>query len=293
MTPAAPRSYARLGAMVVIAAVVIGAGIFASTLFGTATKAPQTAATAPTTSSCSPTSDLAAPRRFAFNIAVNYTGRWEATATGYSPTAGANGATPAFVDCYTGSGVGLIYLSDWNEGGQATLQLVAEKTDSGGGNLTISVTFGASNSMTEANSTSLPEGSATVTATMLGEAAVVSNFTATTSSAGATRLYDVTFLQEGDCSPPVYVLPWSVTLGNETIAQPSNATLPIKSPPSTYGPANQSLTTIAFSVPDGVYQYTISPPGTFSSDSGSITVNGAGVLVMVYGPAIGCRTTQG
>jgi len=220
MAPTAPRNYLRLGALVAIAAVVIGAGIFASTLFGTSTTT-QTAATAPTTAtSCSPTGDFAAPRHFAFNVAVNYTGRWNATAEGYS------GTTPAFIDCYTGSGVGLIYLSDWNQGGRATLRVVAEKTDPGSGNLTISITFGASSFMAETNSTSLPKGSATITATILDNAAVASNFT-TTTSAGATRLYDVTFQQSGDCSPPVYVAPWSVTLGNETSAEPSNATLPI------------------------------------------------------------------
>ena len=289
MTPAPPRNYARLGAMVVIAAVVIGAGIFASTLlFGTATKTPQTVVTAPATSSCSPTGDLAAPRHFAFNIAVNYTGRWEATATGYSPTGGATTTAPAFIDCYTGSGVGLIYLSDWNQGGQATLKVVAEKADSGIGNLSISVTFGASNSMTETNSTSLPGGSATITATMLGEAAVVSNFTSTTSAPGGTRLYQVTFRQSGSCSPPAYLAPWSVTLGNETIAEPSTATLPIQNGTYIAEPRYQNVSTIAFSVPDGVYQYRLAPFGAFSPDSGSVTVDGADVSMTVNGPILVC-----
>jgi hypothetical protein len=285
MTPEAPRNYLRLGALLVIAAVVVGAGIYASTLFGTATTASQTSTTTPTTStSCAPTDDLAPPRHFAFNIAVNYTGPWNATAEGYS------GNTPAFIECYTGDGVGLIYISDWDQGGQATLQVVAERGDSGGGNLSISITYGATNSMTEENSTSLPGGSATITATILDNAAVASSFTTTTSAAGGTRLYDVTFQQSGDCSPPVYVVPWSVTLGNVTIAQPSNATLPITSAPSNSGQTNQTLSTIVFSVPDGSYQYTISPKGTFASDYGSVTVNGTSVLVTVYSPAIGCKT---
>src|SRR5208282_4032724 len=144
MTPAAPRNYLRLGALVVIAAVVIGAGIFASTLFGTATTTSQTTSTTlSTSSSCVPTDDVAPPRNFAFDVAVNYTGPWNATAEGYS------GTTPAFIECYTGSGVGLFYLSDWDQGGQATLQVVAEKGGSGGGNLSISIEFGATNSMTE------------------------------------------------------------------------------------------------------------------------------------------------
>lgn len=285
MTPAAPRNYARLGAAIVIAAVVIGAGIFASTLFGTATT-PQTVATAPTTAtSCSPTGDLAAPRRFAFNIAVNYTGLWNATAEGYS------GTTPAFIDCYTGSGVGLIYLSDWNQGGRATLRVVAEKTYPGSGNLTISMTFGASNFMTEANSTSLPKGSATITATMLGEKAVLSNFTATTSAAGGTQLYEVTFHQSGACSPLAYVAPWSVTLGNETIAEPSAASLPIQNGTYFAGPQYQNLSTIAFSVPDGVYQYKLAPYGAFGPNSGGVTVDGADVSIPANGPILSCAVT--
>jgi hypothetical protein len=286
VTPEAPHNYTRLAAAIVIAAVVIGAGIFASTLFATVTTAPQKIATTTlTTASCSPTGDFAAPRHFAFNIAVNYTGRWEATAEGYS------GATPAFIDCYTGSGVGLIYLSDWNQGGRATLQVVAEKMDDGNGNLSISMTFGASNSMTQTNSTSLPHGSATITATMLGEAAVASNGTVTTSSALETRLYDVTFHQSGACSPLAYVAPWSVTLGNETIAEPSNATLPIPGGPYAGGPENQNLSTIVFSVPDGVYQYTLSPSGAFASPVGSVTVNGSDVSVEVDGPLFSCTAT--
>jgi hypothetical protein len=296
MTPAAPRSYLRLVGLVVIAAAVVGAGIFASTLFGTATKTPQSVTTAPAaTASCSPTGDLAAPRHFAFNVAVNYTGPWRATASGYSVTGGANGAspvaTPAFVDCYTGDGVGLIYLSDWNQGGQATLRVAAEKTDSGSGNLSISITFGASNSMTETNSTSLPKGSATVTATMLGEAAVASNFTLTTSPAGGARLYDVTFHQSGACSPLAYVAPWSVTLDNQTIAEPSNATLPIPGGPYAAGPDFQNLSTIAFSVPNGLYQYSLSPSGAFAQPAGTVTVDGSDVSIEVDGPVLSCTTT--
>jgi len=285
VTPEAPRNYTRLGAAIVIAAVVIGAGVFASTLFATATMTPQKVTTTTlATTSCSPTGDFAAPRHFAFNIAVNYTGQWEATAEGYS------GTTPAFIDCYTGNGVGLIYLSDWNQGGRATLQVVAEKTDDSNGNLSISITFGASNSMTQTNSTSLPHGSATITATILGEAAVVSNGTLTTSSDAEARLYDVTFHQSGACSPLAYVAPWSVTLGNETIAEPSNATLPISGGSYAAGPENQNLSTIAFSVPDGVYQYSLSPSGAFASPVGSVTVNGSDVSVEVNGPVVSCTT---
>jgi hypothetical protein len=285
MTPGAPHNYTRLAAAIVIAAVVIGAGIFASTLFATVTTPQKTATSTLTTASCSPTGDFAPPRHFAFNIAVNYTGQWEATAEGYS------GTTPAFIDCYRGSGVGLIYLSDWNQGGRATLQVVAEKTDDGSGNLSISMTFGASNSMTQTNSTTLLHGTATITATMLGEAAVASNGTVTTSSGLEMRLYDVTFHQSGACSPLAYVAPWSVTLGNETVAEPSNATLPIPGGPYAGGPENQNLSTIVFSVPDGVYQYALSPSGAFALPVGSVTVNGSDVSVEVEGPLFSCTAT--
>ena len=286
MTPAAPRNHLRLWALVVVAAVVIGAGVFASTFFGTATTTPRTtSATLSTSSSCAPTDDLAPPRHFAFNIAVNYTGPWNATAEGYS------GTTPAFIECYTGSGVGLFYLSDWDQGGRATLQVVAQKADSGSGNLSISIAFGATNSMTEENSTSLPGGSATITATILDNAAVASNFTATTSAAGGTHLYEVTFHQSGACSPLAYVAPWSVTLGNETIAEPSNATLPISEGSYAAGPEFQNLSTIAFSVPNGLYQYNLSPSGAFAQPTGSVMVDGSDVSIEVNGPVLTCTTT--
>jgi hypothetical protein len=288
MTPERRRNRIRLGAAVVILAVVIGAGVFATSLFGTAATQSQTnTAINSTAASCSPTNDLAAPRHFAFNIAVNYTGKWGATVTGYSGV-----ATPAFVDCYTGTGAGFIYLSDWNQGGMATLHVVAEKTDSGGGNLSISMTFGSSNSTTLTNSTSLPHGSAMIAATMLGEAAIVSSGTVTASVPVESQLYDVTFRQSGACSPLAYVAPWSVTLGNETVAEPSNATLPIPGGPYLAGPQYQGLSTIVFSVPNGIYQYSLAPSGAFAQAAGSVTVNGSDVSIEVNGPVLSCATTH-
>ena len=127
---------------------------------------------------------------------------------------------------------------------------------------------------------------------MLGEAAVASNGTLTTSSGAEARLYDVTFHQSGACSPLAYVAPWSVTLGNETIEEPSNATLPIPGGSYAAGPENQNLSTIAFSVPDGVYQYSVSPAGAFASPVGSIAVNGSDISIEVSGPVVSCTTTH-
>ena len=298
MAADAPRNYTKIIVAIVIATLVIGGGVLASSYFGSATTTPQDAATPTTTNpTCAQTGDLAAPRNFAFNIAVNYTGPWNATVTGYSISGSAgNGQasspTPAFVDCYTGSGVGLIFLSDWNEGGQATLHIVAEKGDSGAGNLSVSIRFGSTNSLTEANSTSLPLGSATITATMLGLQAVPPSSTTSTSSAVGTQLYEVTFQQAGACSPTVFAAPWAVTMGGQTIAEPANTTLPISGGGYTASPQFQSFSAIVFSVPNGTYQYNISPTGPFERTSGSVMVNGTNVTVAVEGPVVSCTTTS-
>lgn len=105
-------------------------------------------------------------------------------------------------------------------------------------------------------------------------------------------LYNVTFKQGGACSPPVYTIPWSVTLGGRTEAEPSNATLPIANGPYTAGPEPPGLYTIVFtSVPDGVYQYKIAPSGPFYTTSGTIRVNGTDVSVPVDGPVVSCVAT--
>ena len=201
-------------------------------------------------------------------------------------------ATLAFIDCYSGNGVGLFYLSDWNQGGQATLQVVAEKTTPSSGNLSISMMYGGSNSMTQTNSTTLPNGSATITATILGNAAIAPTGPPATYATSEARFYEVSFHQSGACSPSAYVAPWSVTLGNQTIAEPSGATLPIPNGTFSAGPANQNLSTIVFSVPNGVYGYRISPYGAFSPTSGTITVDGSDVSVEANGPILSCTTTQ-
>ncbi len=105
-------------------------------------------------------------------------------------------------------------------------------------------------------------------------------------------VYNVTFQQIGACSPPVYTVPWSVTLGSKTKAEPTNTPLPIANGSYTAGPEPPGLYTIVFtSVPDGVYQYRIAPSGPFSVTSGTVTVNGADVSVQVQGPVVACRTT--
>ena len=117
--------------------------------------------------------------------------------------------------------------------------------------------------------------------------------TTTTTVAAASQLYNVTFQQTGACSPPVYTVPWSVTLGGRTEAEPPNTPLPIANGSSyTAGPEPPGLYTIVFTgIPDGVYQYKIAPSAPFTILSGTITVNGADVSVPVYGPVVSCTTT--
>jgi hypothetical protein len=97
------------------------------------------------------------------------------------------------------------------------------------------------------------------------------------------RVYQVTFEQQGACAPPpLYTAPWSVILAAETEAEPSNATLSIPSSPITAGPTLVNSSIIVFSVPDGVYQYTISPEFGFSPSSGTVRVQGDDVTIMLY-----------
>ncbi len=71
----------------------------------------------------------------------------------------------------------------------------------------------------------LPSGSFDVSHSQGGESncdsSTTTTSTATTFTSTRPQLYNVTFQQAGACSPAVYVLPWSVTLGNTTEAQPA------------------------------------------------------------------------
>ena len=75
-----------------------------------------------------------------------------------------------------------------------------------------------------------------------------------------STVYKVAFKQLGACSPPAFVSPWSVTLGNLTEAEPSNATIPVRNDSIVASPSFENLSTIVFSVPNGVYHYLIYPP---------------------------------
>ena len=122
----------------------------------------------------------------------------------------------------------------------------------------------------------------TTTVTVIG--------TATTPAGG--RLYEVTFRQSGACTPTVYAAPWSVTLGPWTVAEPSNATLPIATNSGSAGPSDVNYSSITFSVLNGQYQYSIAVGWSFGNPSGVITVNGGDVMVLLQGPEVSCTMTS-
>lgn len=119
--------------------------------------------------------------------------------------------------------------------------------------------------------------------TSSSSAIITGNFTTT------SLFHRVTFQQEGACSPAVYVAPWSVTLGNATESEPPNTQ--VQNGGYSAGPEPASVYTIAFSVPNGTYRYSVRPEGAFYSYTGTVTVNGADVSITLSGPVVSCTTT--
>jgi hypothetical protein len=83
-----------------------------------------------------------------------------------------------------------------------------------------------------------------------------------------------------------YVPSWYVTLGNVTIVQPSNATLPLPQDEGQNLRVFAMISKIAFTVPDGSYPYHVSlgQDGTYD---GTAIVDGSDVVVQVIGPLCG------
>jgi hypothetical protein len=112
-----------------------------------------------------------------------------------------------------------------------------------------------------------------------------------TSTQASVREFRVTFVQSGACSPPVYVAPWSVTLGSEVEAEPAGVTLPIPDGYFSASPLYANDSAIVFSVPDGTYHFSITPSFAFAQTSGTATVEGRDVTVLLTGPILACITT--
>ena len=132
----------------------------------------------------------------------------------------------------------------------------------------------------------------TVTVVSTISATTTTSTTSTTSS-GVSNLHRLEFVQESNCPYGSWVYPWGVTLNGATLTQPSNATLPLS-----YGNAhltsNSSYSTISFSVPNGVYSYTVVPTGFAGKQSGNVTVSGSNVEVEVWSfiTAMGCSSSS-
>ncbi len=124
----------------------------------------------------------------------------------------------------------------------------------------------------------------------LGNATVI--VTGTLTFPAGARLYEVIFKQSGDCTPTSYAAPWSVTLGPWTVVEPSNAAFPVSTGSGAAGPSYANSSVIAFSVPNGQYQYSMAVAWNFGNPSGVINVNGNDVTVVLLGPAISCTSTS-
>ena len=109
---------------------------------------------------------------------------------------------------------------------------------------------------------------------------------------GASQLYQVEFLQESNCPYGSWLYPWGVPVGNQTIVQPSNATLPL-SYNGSHLTGESNYSTIWFSLPNGTYSYTITPDDPLgSAQSGIVTVDSnAVVLVYAFVTAMGCSSS--
>jgi len=103
--------------------------------------------------------------------------------------------------------------------------------------------------------------------------------------------YAVTFQQKGACSPVFWSVPWSVTIGNVTRAQPPDAKLPLDNY-SLSGTSNSSLSEITFSLANGTYDYRVSPSaGFFTPTSGTVSVSGSNFTVEIAYTGTSCITT--
>jgi hypothetical protein len=157
-----PRSYTRLAGAIVIAAVVIGAGIIASSYLGTATTVTRsitstrtvvTTQTNPFLGYCYSDQNHSNPLN-PFNVQIYYGGQWNATVKGYASGA----AVPTFTACFEGNGNGVISIGNWaqNQTSYAlTLSATIQKGDGSDANLT--AIFGGTRP-----STTTPYGSVTV-----------------------------------------------------------------------------------------------------------------------------------
>jgi hypothetical protein len=129
----------------------------------------------------------------------------------------------------------------------------------------------------------------------IGATRTITETTTTTVAPTSLSLHTVTFNETGTgCGgygrKPTYAVNyaprWYVTLGNLTVVQPSNATLPFPDGPGVNRPVYGMISKIVFTVPDGSYPYYVSLGNDPGNDTytGTVVVNGADAVVQVTGP---------
>jgi hypothetical protein len=104
--------------------------------------------------------------------------------------------------------------------------------------------------------------------------------TTTTAKASMSpiQLYKVIFNETALCDS--YADEWAVTLGNITLSQPSNVTLPL-SRIGSFSPAGQIISKIVFTVPDGTYNFNVSRSADLFPANGTVNVSGSNVAVQI------------
>jgi hypothetical protein len=112
--------------------------------------------------------------------------------------------------------------------------------------------------------------------------------TVTASCDSSPSVHCVVFQQLGACNPEFWGVPWSVTIGGTTEVQPPSAQPP-GADSGLAGTMDGNLTVIVFSLPDGVYNFTVRPSNEyFTPSSGVVSVNGADVLVQIAYTGTSC-----
>jgi hypothetical protein len=129
--------------------------------------------------------------------------------------------------------------------------------------------------------------------TALSQSSSSNTNSASRTSTGASQLFRVEFQQESRCPYGVWLVPWGVMMDNQTVVQPSNATLPLAYS-ATHLSYNSTYSTIWFSVPEGTYGYSILPNDSYGQgQQGNVTVDGSNILVQVtaFFTEMGCSST--
>ena len=94
------------------------------------------------------------------------------------------------------------------------------------------------------------------------------------------RLYAVTFHEGADCGS-LHLTEWGVQLGNWTRTEPSNVTLSEIPENGGMSDIHFNLTTLTFSVPKGVYPFTLYPTTLRISSPGGWVLGGSAGVVTV------------